>query len=97
MVIIVQILLLVVWVYSLLVIARIILEMVQSFVPDWRPRGAMVVVAEAIYTPTDPPLRALRSVVPAVPIGPVRLDLSPLILLLLCQVITTVLSMFLAA
>ncbi|MFV0460265.1 MAG: YggT family protein [Actinomycetales bacterium] len=70
------------FIYSLLVVARIVLEMIQSFAPQWRPSGAMLFVAEAIYTPTDPPLKALRRVLPSVPLGGVRLDLSPLVLLL---------------
>lgn len=72
----------VLWVFSLLVLGRIVLEMIQSFSPQWRPRGPMALIAEIFYTPTDPPLRWLRSVVPAIPLGGVRLDLSPLILLL---------------
>ncbi len=78
------------WIFSLLVIARIVLEMIQSFSPHWRPRGAMAVVAEIIYTPTDPPLRALRRIIPALPLGGMRLDLSPLILLLVVSVLMRV-------
>jgi YggT family protein len=43
----------------------------------------VLVIAEAIYTVTDPPLRALRKVIPSPRIGGIRLDLSFLVLMLL--------------
>jgi YggT family protein len=45
-------------------------------VRDWQPRGPMLVVAEVIYSVTDPPLRALRKVLRPVRIGNMMLDLA---------------------
>jgi YggT family protein len=42
----------------------------------------MLVIAEAIYTVTDPPLKAIRRVVPPLSLGSVRIDLAFLILML---------------
>jgi YggT family protein len=42
----------------------------------------MLVVAEGIYTVTDPPLRALRKLIPPLTLGSVRLDLAFLVLML---------------
>ncbi len=41
----------------------------------------MLVVLEALYSLTDPPLRALRKVIPPLRLGGVALDLSFMVLL----------------
>ncbi len=72
-----------VFAFFIALIGRFIIDWVQVLARDWRPRGAILVVAEAIYTVTDPPLRALRKVIPSPTIGGIRLDLSFLVLMLL--------------
>ena len=37
------------WIYWLLFIVRIVFDLVQSFARSWRPRGPILLVAEAIY------------------------------------------------
>jgi YggT family protein len=54
---------------------------VAIFSRDWRPRGPVLLLSEFVFTLTDPPLKAIRKVVPSVRIGSVSLDLSYLILL----------------
>ena len=71
------------FVFRLLLIARIVVEFIRSFSRDWQPRGATVVVLEGIMTATDPPVRLLRRVIPQLTIGAVRLDFSIMVLLLL--------------
>jgi YggT family protein len=73
----------VVFAFFIALIGRFIIDWVQVLARDWRPRGAILVVAEAIYTVTDPPLKALRKVIPSPTIGGIRLDLSFLVLMLL--------------
>ena len=46
----------VIWFYLLLLIIRMIISWIQAFSRDWRPRGAVLVVAEGVFTATDPPL-----------------------------------------
>jgi YggT family protein len=46
----------------------------------------VLVVAEVVYTITDPPLRALRKVIPPLRLGSVSLDLSFLVLIFLVQI-----------
>ena len=58
---------------------------------DWRPRGALLVVAEAVYTITDPPLKALRRLIPPLTLGAVRLDLAFLVLMLVTSVLMGIL------
>jgi YggT family protein len=73
--------------FFIVLLGRLVLDWVQAFARQWRPRGALLVVAELIYTVTDPPLRALRKVIPPLTLGSVRLDLAFLVLM----VATTVL------
>ncbi|WP_347220413.1 YggT family protein [Mycolicibacterium poriferae] len=69
--------------FWLLLIARVVVEFIRSFSRDWQPRGANVVVLEVIMTLTDPPVRLLRRIIPQLTIGAVRFDLSIMVLLLL--------------
>jgi YggT family protein len=71
--------------YFIILIARLVLEYVQLFARSWQPRGAVLVLAEVVYTLTDPPLRALRKVIPPLRLGTVSLDLSFLVLILVVQ------------
>ena len=67
--------------YVLVLITRLVLEYVAIFARDWRPRGPVLLLSELVFTLTDPPLKAIRKVVPSLRIGSVSLDLSFLILL----------------
>ncbi len=74
--------------YLYVLVARAVLSIVPLFAPDWRPQGVVLVLAEAVYTVTDPPLRALGRVVKPVRLGTVSLDLGFIllwVLLLLAQ------------
>ena len=73
-------------VYFAVLIGRLILDWVQIFSRDWRPKGPVLVLANGIYALTDPPIKALRKVVPPLRIGQVALDLGFLILILLVSV-----------
>lgn len=67
--------------YMALLFARMLLSWVPMFAPSWRPKGPWLVIAEFIYTLTDPPLRLLRKVLPTVNLGSgVALDLGFIVL-----------------
>ena len=87
-----SVLYLVVLAFFLLLLVRLVLDWVQFFARDWRPRGVALVVAEATYTVTDPPLKALRRVLPPVGIGSIRLDLAFFVLVLGCSLLMALLS-----
>ncbi|MFT3900319.1 MAG: YggT family protein [Gordonia sp. (in: high G+C Gram-positive bacteria)] len=70
-------------IYWLLLLARLVLELVQSFARDWRPKGIVVIIVESIFTLTDPPIKLLRRIIPPLNLGAVRLDLSLMIVLIL--------------
>lgn len=86
----------VLWLYMMVLIGRLIFEWVQVFARNWRPTGVVLVIAEGIYTITDPPLRAIRKFVPPLRVGQVALDLSFLVLILVLGVLVSVLSSFAA-
>lgn len=70
----------VLWLYLLCLVLRMVLDWVQFFARDWRPTGAILVVAELVYTVTDPPLRALRRLIPPLRIGNFGLDVGFMLL-----------------
>jgi YggT family protein len=74
----------------LFLIARIVLDWVQMLARSWRPSGFVLVLCEVIYSITDPPLRAVRSILPPIRIGMVALDLSPLILFVIIFILQRV-------
>jgi YggT family protein len=55
---------------------RFILDIVPMLARQWRPRGFVLVLAEAVYTVTDPPVKALRRVIPPLRAGSVAIDFS---------------------
>ena len=79
--------------FLILLFIRFVFDWVQVFARDWKPRGPILVLANGIYTLTDPPLKALRKVIPPLRIGSVALDLSFLLVMLtvylLMQVVLT--------
>jgi YggT family protein len=85
----------VLWIYLLILIARIVLDYVQMFARDWRPRGVVLVIVELIYTVTDPPLKLLRRFIPPLRVGGVALDLAFLALFILLQVLIAMASRWL--
>jgi YggT family protein len=80
------------YIFLLLLIGRLVLDYVQMFARSWQPRGFALVVAEAVYTATDPPLKALRKVIPPLRLGSVSLDLSFLVLIIAVNVAIALVS-----
>lgn len=76
-----------VFLFFLALIGRLVIDWVQVLARDWRPRGAVLVLAEGVYTVTDPPLKALRKVIPAVTFGGLRIDFAFLVLMVVTSVV----------
>ena len=89
-----EVLTLVVWIFLLVLFVRLVFDWIQVFARDWRPTGAVLVIAETVYTVTDPPLKALRRVIPPLAIGQVRLDVAFMVLVVACWVLLFVLALF---
>lgn len=83
---------LLVLVAMILLVSRLVLEWIQSFARDYRPKGFMLVLFELVFSVTDPPVTALRRVIPPLRLGAVALDLSLLILLLVASLLLGLLS-----
>jgi YggT family protein len=77
-------------IYLVIIIGRLIISWIQTFARSWQPTGVILVVAETIFTLTDPPLKFLRRYIPPLRLGTVAMDLSFMVLfivvLLLLQV-----------
>jgi YggT family protein len=77
-------------IYLVILIGRMIFQWVQVFARDWRPSGILLVIAESIYTVTDPPLRFLRRFLPSLRLGMVALDLSFMVLFIVILILLEV-------
>ncbi|MFH5210811.1 YggT family protein [Antrihabitans spumae] len=78
------------FIFWLLLIGRIIVEFIRSFARDWHPTGIVVVLLEAIFTVTDPPVKLLRRVIPPINLGGIRLDLSIMVLLFVVFILMSI-------
>jgi YggT family protein len=74
-------------IYLLLLIGRLIFSWIQAFARDWSPSGVVLVIAESVYSATDPPLRFLKRYIPSLRLGNVALDLSFMLLFLVVFVL----------
>jgi YggT family protein len=78
--------------YILVLLVRVVIDWVQILARDWRPRGIALVIAEVVYSLTDPPLRVLRRFIPPLRVGTVQLDLGFLVLMLACIFLANILN-----
>ena len=77
-------------IYLVVLIGRMIFSWVQVFARDWRPSGILLVIAEGIFTVTDPPLKFLRRFIPTFRLGMVALDLSFMVLFIVILILLEV-------
>jgi YggT family protein len=73
--------------FVLLLLARLVLDYVFMFARDYTPHGFVLVLAELVFTLTDPPLRFVRRFVPPLRLGGVSLDLAWFVLFLFTQIV----------
>ncbi|MDN6199996.1 YggT family protein [Corynebacterium flavescens] len=78
-------------IYTWILIARILIEMVQSFSRQFNPPRWFMVLAEPLFVVTDPPVKALRRIVPPLRLGGVALDVSIIVLFLILSLLSIVL------
>ena len=74
-------------IFILLLFVRLIVDWIQIFARSWSPRGPVLVVLEGVYTATDPPVKALRRLIPPLRLGGMALDLSFVALLVICWIL----------
>ncbi|WP_301183819.1 YggT family protein [Curtobacterium aetherium] len=76
--------------YFFIMWGRFAFDMVQAFSRSWRPQRVLLVVAEFVYTVTDPPIKAVRRVLPPLRLGPVALDFGWTIVMLVVIILRVV-------
>ena len=69
-------------VFLILLFARFVVDWVMVLARSWRPTGFVAAGLEVVYSTTDPPLKAIRRVIPPLNLGSVRLDLGFMVLLI---------------
>jgi YggT family protein len=77
-------------IYLVVLIGRMIFGWVQVFAREWHPSGILLVVAEGIFTATDPPLKFLRRFIPTLRIGMVAMDLTFMVLFIVILILLEV-------
>lgn len=80
--------------FTLALVVRIGVEMIRGYSPGFRPAGIVLIVCEAIYTVTDPPVKGLRAVIPPLRLGGVALDVSVLIIFFVVSIAMNLLVPF---
>jgi YggT family protein len=77
-------------IYLVILVGRMIFGWIQVFSRDWRPTGIVLVLAEAIFTVTDPPLKFLHRFIPPLRLGRVAMDLSFMVLFIVVLILLEV-------
>jgi YggT family protein len=71
-------------------LARFVMSWVLQFGRRWQPGRGAAAAMEVVWSVTDPPLNALRRVIPPLRVGTVSVDLSSLVLLVILFVLMNV-------
>lgn len=77
-------------IFFVLMWARFILDLVRLFARGWRPRGLGLVLAEAVFAVTDPPIKIVRRVIPPLRVGGAALDFAWTIVMLATVILISV-------
>lgn len=78
------------WAFIALLWMRFVVDWVQVFARSWSPSGPILVLLEVVYSVTDPPIKALRRVIPPLRLGAVAIDLSFIIVLVAAYLLLNV-------
>ncbi|MEO6533173.1 MAG: YggT family protein [Pseudolysinimonas sp.] len=70
--------------FFLVMWVRLVFDWGRVLQPNWRPHGSALVLAEAAYWITDPPIRVVRRIIPPIRVGGARLEFSWSIVMLAC-------------
>ena len=80
----------VLWVFIALMWVRFIVDWVMVFARSWEHTGILLVLLEGVYSATDPPIKALRKIIPPLRIGSVALDISFLLVMIIAWILLRV-------
>jgi YggT family protein len=73
-------------------LVRLVVDWTMVFARNWRPTGGVAAVLELAYSVTDPPLRALRRVIPPLRLGSFALDLAFIVVFIVVGALISVVS-----
>ena len=79
-------------VFLILLFARFVVDWVMVLSRSWRPQGLVAAGLELVYATTDPPLKAIRKVIPPLNLGGIRLDLGFMVLLIVIFILRNLLA-----
>ncbi len=82
-----QIIELILWLFLALLFVRFIVDWVQVFARSWTPKGPVLVLLEGVYSVTDPPIMFFRRFIPPLRLGSVALDVSFMIVIIICYLL----------
>jgi YggT family protein len=82
-----QVVYLLLYVFWLTLLGRFVLGAILQYGRWWHPARGSAAALEVVWSVTDPPLKALRRVIPPLRIGTVSVDLASLILLIILWVL----------
>ncbi|SCG81081.1 YggT family protein [Micromonospora rifamycinica] len=82
-----QLLYLILYLFLIVLLARFVLSAVLQYGRRWQPGRGASAGLESVWSVTDPPLKALRRVIPPLRIGTVSIDLASLVLLVILFVL----------
>jgi len=82
----------VLYVFLGLLLVRLIMDYVMMFARSFRPSGVLAAGLEVAYSVTDPPLRALRRVLPPLRLGSVAVDLAFMVLFFAAVILLYIVS-----
>ena len=85
-----QVIYLVLYFALLFLLTRLLMSYVMQFARRWRPGRGAAATLEVIWSVTDPPLHALRRVIPPLRVGTVSIDISLFLLLLILSLLMAV-------
>lgn len=77
-------------VFLIFLIFRLVMEYVFLLARSYRPAGPVAIALELAYSVTDPPLKALRRVLPPLRIGQISIDLGFIVLFFVVQILRSV-------
>jgi len=82
-----QIIHLILWLFLALLFVRFVVDWVQVFARSWSPKGPVLVLLEVVYSITDPPIMFFRRFIPPLRLGNVALDLSFMVVIIICYLL----------
>lgn len=77
-------------VFLLLLVFRLVMDYVFMLARSFRPAGVLAIALELAYTATDPPIKAVRRLLPPLRIGNVSLDLGFMVVFFVTYVLMSV-------